>query len=109
MYIREWASVYKGMGRRDAGVGCGVEKAKTKKQDDTVVKFRVVMTSTCTHKGPIFHYKAYTDVCGQWEQYQVPTAKFEPSIGTISPVVDLHGQKKALWRSRPVDISQWRQ
>ena len=32
-------------------------KAKTKKQDDTSVEFRVAMTSTCTHKGPIFHYK----------------------------------------------------
>ena len=25
------------------------------------VEFRVAMMSTCTHKGPIFHYKAYTD------------------------------------------------
>ena len=39
----------------------------------------------------------------------VPTAKLEPSIGAISPVMDLHDRKKALWRSRPVDISQWRQ
>ena len=29
-----------------------VAKAKTKKQDDTMVEFRVAMTSTCTHKGP---------------------------------------------------------
>ena len=39
--------------------GCGVEwvvaKVKIKKQDDTLVEFRVAMTSTCTHKGPIFH------------------------------------------------------
>ena len=26
-----------------------------------------------------------------------------------SPVVNLHGQQKALRKSRPVDISQWRQ
>ena len=31
-----------------------VRKAKTKKQDDTMVEFRVAMMSTCTHKGPVF-------------------------------------------------------
>ena len=41
-----------------AEVGRVVVRAKTKKQDDTVVEFRVAMLSTCTHKGPIFHYKA---------------------------------------------------
>ena len=45
----------------------------------------------------------------QWEPYQVPIAKLEPSIGVILPVVDLHGRQKALWKNRPVDISQWRQ
>ena len=35
------------------------------------------------------------------------TAKFEPSIGAISPVADLHGWQKALWKSRSVYISQW--
>ena len=35
-----------------------VAKARIKQQDDTTVEFRVAMTSTCTHKGPIFHYKA---------------------------------------------------
>ena len=45
------------MGRRGAGVGWVVEKAKTKKQDDTLLEFRVAMMCTCTHKGPIFHYK----------------------------------------------------
>ena len=43
------------------------------------------------------------------EAYQVPTAKFEPYIGAISPVMNLHGWQKALWKSGPVDISQWRQ
>ena len=40
-----------------------VAKAKTKKQDDTVLEFRVAMMSTCTHKGPIFLYKTWIDVC----------------------------------------------
>ena len=39
------------------GVRWVVAKAKTKKQDDTMVEFRVAMTSTCTHKEPTFHYK----------------------------------------------------
>ena len=47
-----------GVGGRGVGVGWVVAKAKTKKQDDTLVEFRVGMTSTFTHKGPIFHYKA---------------------------------------------------
>ena len=38
--------------------GLVVAKGKTKKQDDTVVEFRVAMTYTCTHKGLIFHYRA---------------------------------------------------
>ena len=33
--------------------------------------------------------QAYTDVYWQWEQYQVSTANSEPTIGTISPVVNL--------------------
>ena len=33
-------------------------------------------------------------VLTEWERYQVPTAKLEPSIGSISPAVDLHGSKK---------------
>ena len=33
------------------------------------------------------------------EATSVPTAKFEPSFGTILPVVDLHGQQKALWKT----------
>ena len=41
----------------------------------------------------------------QWEPYQIPTAKLEPSIGAISPFVDLHGWKKALWKSRSVDVN----
>ena len=38
-----------------------------------------------------------------------PTAKPEPCFGAISPIVGLRGRQNALWKSRPVDISQWRQ
>ena len=48
----------RGVGGRGAGVGWVVAKAKTKKQDDIMIEFRVAMTSTCIHKGPIFHHKA---------------------------------------------------
>ena len=35
----------------------------------------------------------------QWELYQVPTAKSEPSIGAISPIVNLYMVgKKELWK-----------
>ena len=43
----------------------------------------------------------------QWEPYEIPKAKLEPSIGATSPVVDLHCWKKAFWKSRSVDISQY--
>ena len=51
-YIRGWVGGVWGW------VGGGKLKAKTKNQDDTMVEFRVAMMSTCTHKGPTFHYKA---------------------------------------------------
>ena len=44
------ASVYKGVGERGTGVGWVVAKAKTEKQYNTMVEFRVAMTSTCTHQ-----------------------------------------------------------
>ena len=53
VYVRGWAG----------GVWGGMDGAKTKKQDDTVVEFRVAMTSTFTHKEPIFHYKSYRQTC----------------------------------------------
>ena len=46
------------VGETGVGVGCVVAKPKIKKQDDTMVEFRVAMLSTYTHKWPIFHYKA---------------------------------------------------
>ena len=47
----------KGVGGKGVGVEWVVAMAKTKKQDDTMVDFRVAMTSTYTHRGPLFHYK----------------------------------------------------
>ena len=49
-YIRGWVGGARG--------GWVVAKAKTKKQDGTMVEFRVAVMSTYTHKGPIIHYKA---------------------------------------------------
>ena len=40
-----------------------VRKGKIKKQDDTLIEFRVAMMSTCTYKWLIFHYKTWTDIC----------------------------------------------
>ena len=44
--------MYKGVGGARGGMGDG------QKQGDTIVKFRVAMMCTCTHKRAIFHYKA---------------------------------------------------
>ena len=49
------------------------------------------MMCTCTHKRPVFQYKAKTDITRQWEPNQVPTATLKASFGAILSVVDLHG------------------
>ena len=49
-FIRRWVGGAQGWGV--------MEKAKTKSKITQMAEFRVAMTSTCTHKGPIFHYKA---------------------------------------------------
>ena len=56
---------------RDGWKGCGgvVEKAKKRSNMTQKGELRVVMTSICIHKGPMFHYKAYTNVHWQWEPY----------------------------------------
>ena len=50
-------------------------KAKSTKQDDTMVEFRVAMTSTCTHKGPIFHYSG-SDIRSPLPSWSRPLAPF---------------------------------
>ena len=55
VYIRGWVG-----GER--GVGWVVAKAYQRRKKTQIVEFRVAMMCTCTHKGPIFHYKALTDV-----------------------------------------------
>ena len=64
----------------------------------------VTMTSTYTHKGSTFLYKARQICADSWSHIRSP-------LPTILLVVGLHGQKimKALWKSRSVDITQWRQ
>ena len=56
-----------GVGGRGAGVGWagGVQgwggwwqKLRQRRNKTQIVEFRVVVTCTCTHKGPTFHYKA---------------------------------------------------
>ena len=69
-----------------------VAKVKTKKQDDILVWFRVAMTSS--YMLPRRANIPVHDLDRQWEQYQVLTAKLEPSIGAISPAIDLHGRIK---------------
>ena len=49
VYIRGWVG-----GTR----GGGLEKFNQRKKKTQVVEFRVAMKCTCTHKEPIFHYKA---------------------------------------------------
>ena len=54
VYIKGW----KGGMWRWVGWWWKRPKQIIKKQDDTMISFRVAMTFTYTHKGPIFHYKA---------------------------------------------------
>ena len=106
-----WNSLIPGKCRYGGGrEGLGwLQRLKQRSKTTRVAGFRVAMMSIYTHNGPTIHYKAWTDMCWQWEQYQVPTTNVKPSICTISPVANLHGQQKELWKTIPVDISQWRQ
>ena len=51
VYIRGWV-----------GWGEWWQKLKQRRKKTQIVEFRVAMTCTCTHKGPILHYKAWTDM-----------------------------------------------
>ena len=66
------------------------------------------MICTYTHKGVNIPLQGLDKCAPTVELYQVSTAKLESSTDTISQVADLHGCQKALWKSRPVDISQWK-
>ena len=63
------------------GVGGG--KTKTKKQDNIImVEFRVA--TTCTLKGPIFHYKAYRQMCANsGSNIRSPQPNWSPSMMTF--------------------------
>ena len=68
-YIRGWAGW-------EWGWGGWWQRLKQRNKKTQIVEFRVVLISTCTHKAN--------------------TTKLEPSIGTILPVIHLHGWQKAL-------------
>ena len=51
VYIRGWAGGAQGWGG-------WWQKLNQRRNKTQRVEFRVAMTCTCTHKGPIFHYKA---------------------------------------------------
>ena len=51
VYIRRWAGGVRGLGG-------WWQKLNQRRKETQIVEFRVAMTCKCTHKGPIFHYKA---------------------------------------------------
>ena len=51
VYIRGWVGGVRGWGG-------WWQKLNQRRNKTQRVEFRVAMTCTCTHKGPIFHYKA---------------------------------------------------
>ena len=91
------------------GVGWVVEKAQTKKKEDTNGRVQ----SSCD----VYMHPQRTNISLQgldrcaviMGAISIPTAKLEPSFGAISPVMGLHGRQKALRKSRPVNIRQWGQ
>ena len=80
-------------------------KAETNKQDDTLVEFRVAIYDIHMHGQRANIPLQVLDRCVLTVAViSGHPAKLKPYIGTISPIVDLYGWKKALYRSRPVDI-----
>ena len=47
-----------GGGQEGCGGRVGSGKSLIKEEKRQIVEFRVAMMCTCTHKGPIFYYKA---------------------------------------------------
>ena len=59
VYIREWVGGTRGgVGGRDTGWGGWWQKLNQKRKKTQIVEFSVAIMCTCTHKGPLFHYKA---------------------------------------------------
>ena len=56
------AYIYKGVGERGLGWGGWWQKLKQGSKMTQIVECKVAVTCTCTHKGPVFQYKAYTNV-----------------------------------------------
>ena len=73
MYIMGWVEGAQRWG------GCW-QKLKQRSKMTQIVEFRVAMTTTCTHKGPIFHYIQGLDRCAL----------------TVVPISDPHSQIAAL-------------
>ena len=58
VYIRGWVGGARGWVGGARGWGGWWQKLNQRRNKTQRVEFRVAMTCTCTHKGPIFHYKA---------------------------------------------------
>ena len=56
VYIRGWVG-------GAWGWGGWWQKLKQRRNKTQIVEFSVAMMCTCTHKAPIFHYKAYRQMC----------------------------------------------
>ena len=52
-----WASLYGG-GGKDMSMEWVMTKAKARSRTIQMVEFKVAMMFTCTHNGPVCHYKA---------------------------------------------------
>ena len=60
--------------------GVGGTKAKTKKQDNTMVEFRVAITSICTHKGPIFTTRPRETFADSGSDIRSPLPNWSPPL-----------------------------
>ena len=93
-YIRRWV-----------GVGWVVVKAYTKKQDDT---------NSRVSNYDMYMYPQRANIPLQVLDRHAMTVGAISSLHKqmepcISPVINLLGLQKGFWKSRPVEISQWRQ
>ena len=78
VYIRGWAGVVQ-------GVEWFVAKSKSKKQDDTIVEFRVTMISTFTHKRPLFYYRPKWTCADSGSDIRSPLPNWSPQLTPFHP------------------------
>ena len=98
------------MGGRGVGWGGWWQKLKQRCKMTQIEEFREAMMCSCTHKGQYTTTRPRLTCTHSGSHIKSPQLNWRPPLVPCHPpVMGVHVLQKALWKSRLVDISQWRQ